>query len=532
MGSLLFFVICTKLFFCLSIVYCRRMYRKFISQLQKLYTVDLRSIAIMRIAVALVLLTDLAIRSTDMEVFYTDAGALPRSVLYQWCYNPWFTSVHTLFGSYQAEVWLFVAAAVAAICLLIGWQTRVFTIISWFMLMSLQNRNPLIGQGGDDLLRMALFWAIFLPWGRFYSMDSRKKPAPADTRYSGAACLGYMAQVSAVYIFSALLKTSPEWHSQGTALYYALSLDQILMPAGKLIYYHPHLLMFLTHLTLYFEISVPIFVFLPVWNDASRTFAFLGLIAMHIGISLCLFVGLFFLIGMATAIGLIPTPAMDRIESFVRKILKKPKLQPYQAEVLQPDDIAETEEVADENASGARRSKKLLPKSFLESASAFKETILLFLLAYIIIWNYGNLDEAQYEISPKLQWLGYSLRLNQNWGMFAPSVFKDDGWYIFEGTLVNGQKIDLNRNGTKVDYRKPEPVLSLYKNDRWRKYLENYLFVDNSYMRPYYCSYLIKKWNETHAEKLKAMDVVYMEEFSLPDYKKPVPKRVVLSSCH
>lgn len=526
----LLFVNCFKPFFYLSIVYCHRMYRKFISQLQKLYTVDLRSIALMRIAVALVLLTDLAIRATDIEVFYTDAGALPRSVLYQWCYNPWFTSIHTLSGSYQLQVGLFIIAAIAALFLLVGWQTRIFTIISWFMLMSLQNRNPLIGQGGDDLLRMALFWAIFLPWGRFYSIDSRKKPVPADTRYSGAACLGYMAQVAAVYIFSALLKTSAEWHSEGTALYYALSLDQILMPGGKLIYYHPRLLMFLTHLTLYFEISVPIFIFLPVWNDASRTFVFMGLIAMHIGISLCLFVGLFFLIGMATAIGLIPTAAMDRIENFVRKLIKKPK--PQFVDLSQPNNITDAETSADENAGQAQPKNTLFPKSFIESLSAFKETILLFLLAYIIIWNYGNLDAAEYEISPKLQWLGYSLRLNQNWGMFAPSVFKDDGWYIFEGTLTNGQKIDLNRNGTKVDYKKPKPVLALYKNDRWRKYLENYLFVDNSYMRPYYCSYLMRKWNETHSDKLKAVDVVYMEEFSLPDYKKPVPKRVVLSSCH
>lgn len=500
--------------------------------MQRLYTVDLRSISLMRIAVALVLLTDLCIRATDLEVFYTDAGALPRQVLYDHCYNPWFSSLHTLSGSYSWEVCLFIVAGIAALCLLIGWQTRIFTVISWFMLMSLQNRNPLIGQGGDDLMRMVLFWAIFLPWGSFYSIDSRKKAIPMDTRYSGAACLGYMVQVCAVYIFSALLKTSAEWHSEGTALYYALSLDQILMPGGKLIYYHPRLLMLLTHLTYYFEVSVPVLVFMPISNNLFRTLAVIGLIGMHIGISLCLFVGLFFLIGIATAIGMLPTTTMDRIENFVRRIIKKPRPQII-TEVTDAHHEMPQERMEIEAEEVSPESPKASPsRSVKDSMVAFKDTVLLFLLAYIIIWNYSNLEQAGYEISPRLQWLGYALRLNQNWGMFAPSVFKDDGWYIFEGTLQNGQKIDLNRKGNKVDYNKPKPVLALYKNDRWRKYLENYLFVDNSYMRPYYCSYLIKKWNASHEQKLKAMDVVYMEEFSLPAYKKPVPKRVVLSSCH
>jgi hypothetical protein len=72
--------------------------------------------------------------------------------------------------------------------------------------------------------------------------------------------------------------------------------------------------------------------------------------------------------------------------------------------------------------------------------------------------------------------------------MFAPAVFKDDGWYILEGTTTTGKVIDLNHGGAPVTYQKPASVVSLFKNDRWRKYSENYLFVNNSWMRPYYCS--------------------------------------------
>ena len=46
-----------------------------------LFGVDLRSLALFRIAVALVLLADLAIRATDLVAHYTDAGVLPRATL-------------------------------------------------------------------------------------------------------------------------------------------------------------------------------------------------------------------------------------------------------------------------------------------------------------------------------------------------------------------------------------------------------------------------------------------------------------------
>jgi hypothetical protein len=133
-----------------------------------------------------------------------------------------------------------------------------------------------------------------------------------------------------------------------------------------------------------------------------------------------------------------------------------------------------------------------------------------------------------------MQWIGSVLRLDQHWGMFSPEVFKDDGWYILDGVTSSNQHIDINQDGQPLTYDKPESVLSIIKNDRWRKYGENYVFVNNSFMRPYFCNYRLRVWNESHrkAQQIKELQVIYMLERSQPDYKVSPPERWILCNCN
>src|SRR5688572_9815408 len=157
---------------------------------RKIFTVDLRALAIMRIWLAGIILIDLAIRATDLEAHYGNWGVLPLPALHHHWYNQFHISVHTFSGLWQAQAFLFLLNAGFAFMLLLGYKTRVATIVCWFLMLSLQNRNPLILQGGDDLFRMLLFWGIFLPWQRFYSLDSLQKSdpeLPVKTQYFSAA---------------------------------------------------------------------------------------------------------------------------------------------------------------------------------------------------------------------------------------------------------------------------------------------------------------------------------------------------------
>ncbi|RZK53131.1 MAG: hypothetical protein EOO59_12820, partial [Hymenobacter sp.] len=215
------------------------------------FVLDLRALALLRMGVAAVLLLDLAIRSTDLEAHYSNLGVLPIPALLDYTWTPYQFSLHVASGLWQVQAVLFLVAAALAGALLLGYHTRLATVASWVLLVSLQNRNTLIGQGGDDLLRMLLFWGIFLPWGRVWSWDARREPLPERLDYASAATVAYVVQLALLYWCTALLKYGPEWTRDGTAIYYALSLDQLLLPGGRLLYPHFELLRWLTFATWY-----------------------------------------------------------------------------------------------------------------------------------------------------------------------------------------------------------------------------------------------------------------------------------------
>jgi len=135
-------------------------------------------------------------------------------------------------------------------------------------------------------------------------------------------------------------------------------------------------------------------------------------------------------------------------------------------------------------------------------------------------------------LSERLRFIGYGLRLDQNWGMFAPGVFKDDGWFVLEGTTEKNEHFNLLSPDQPLDFGKPDDVRAMFKNDRWRKYSENYILAYNDFLRGYYCNYYKRIWNEQHrTRRIKSLKVIYMEELTLPDYRYSPPQMVVLWEC-
>lgn len=482
----------------------------------KYLNLDLRALAFMRVCVAIVILLDLSVRVSDLEAFYSNTGAVPLAMVFENAWNDYFVSLHAMSGLWQVQLVLFLLSYFFAIMLLLGYRTRLFTVLSWFMMLSLHNRNSLILQGGDDLLRMILFWGMFLPWGARYSCDA----ILSTKRYENEkiftiATVAYLLQICYIYTGSALLK-GPEWDSTFTAMYYVYGLDQIAYPFTKNLFYYPELLKALTFLAYYFELYVPLLFFIPFKHQWFRFFGVASIILFHFMNNLTLFIGMFPLIGIATSVGLFPSMAMDWIERATARI-KFAVIQSF--------------------SSIAAFIKSAIPwrEPVYERSALFRNVrnaVLVFLVLFVFDWNFSNLSFVNSKLSDNLRFIGYSLRLDQNWGMFAPGVFKDDGWYVLEGVTEDGEKVNLWDDGRMVSYKKPENIVSMFKNDRWRKYTENMILTYHSFMRGYFCNYSKRIWNDTHLEKkIKALRVVYMSEFTLPDYKYSKPTEEVLCEC-
>jgi hypothetical protein len=476
-------------------------------------SLDIRALGLMRILVSAVVLLDLGVRISDLEAFYANTGAVPLAMVFQHAWNNYFVSLHAMSGLWQFQLVLFLLAIFFGAMLLIGYRTRLFTILSWFMLLSLHNRNGLILQGGDDLLRMVIFWSIFLPWGEAYSCDALiASPVKRRPTTFSVPSVAYLLQICYIYTGSALLKGN-EWHTDFTAMYYVYGLDQIAYPVTRYFFYHPALLKIMTMAAWYFELLIPLLFFVPFRHQWFRLFGVLAVCCFHGFNGLTLLIGMFPLIGIATIAGLLPSSAMNLIERHTQR------LRPV---------------VRESFYSYALRLRPLIAwrqpwPQLAPPVEKAKTACLVFLVFFVFDWNFSNLSFVGSKLSDSLRVIGYTLRLDQNWGMFAPGVFKDDGWFMLEGTTRSGEKINMLSSDHRVDYRKPESITSMFRNDRWRKFTENLILSSNSFMRGYFVNYCRRVWNDAHpGQRIRKLELVYMSEFTLPDYKPSPPKREVL----
>src|SRR5215471_7874435 len=88
--------------------------KKLLRYLQAAYSLDLRSLALFRVALGAVLLGDLIWRALDLTVFYTDFGVLPRAALLdKFSPGPRF-SIHLISGQFVFQAILFLLAAAFA----------------------------------------------------------------------------------------------------------------------------------------------------------------------------------------------------------------------------------------------------------------------------------------------------------------------------------------------------------------------------------------------------------------------------------
>jgi predicted DCC family thiol-disulfide oxidoreductase YuxK len=285
------------------------------TRVRDIFGADLRSLALLRIAVGILLLVDLAQRASDLVAHYTDFGVLPRTAAIETAYSRWLLSIHFINGTWEIQAILFSLAGLFALALLVGYQTRIATIGSWFLFLSLNIRNPIILQGGDIEFRVILFWAIFLPWGMRYSIDKVLHPEwdNLPTATVSWATFAYLFQIIFIYWFGALLKTGPEWRSEWTAVYYALSIDHFTTPLGDFLLQFPWLLKVLTVAVFWFEALGPFLLLSPIYTGPLRTLGVLGFFLMHLGFGLGLAIGLFAFIGALCPIGLLPSWFWEKI---------------------------------------------------------------------------------------------------------------------------------------------------------------------------------------------------------------------------
>ena len=510
-----------------------------------LFAADLRSIALSRIALGLVLLADALLRLRDLSAFYGDRGVLPRQALFEISTNRWRVSLFAISGHEAVLLVLFGILILAAIGIVLGYRTRLSTVIAWLLVISLHNRNPMILTGADTVLRLTLFWGMFAPWGAYWSLDRWLQPDRGLTRPASEAGFRVLTWGSAalllqpilVHLFAGLLKTDVHWRGFGhmslawqpesfSALYYVLEADQFSLPFGRLLRQLPfEVLQGLTAVTMAIELLAPLALLVTAWSGRVRLVGFLALCAIHVGLIFVMQLGIFPWVNLATLLVFLPAIAWRRLGAVERAL--------------------------DRWLSGlaartpARLAARVPAYRGLRMAGWQKITVAAAMLV-VLLWNVDTLPRAAFPTESR-EWaadLGlparlvpapvrpavYLLRLDQRWNLFAPKPLRDDGWYVIPGTLRDGSEVDVYRNGAAVSWEKPQNISAEFKNYRWRKYSRNLWLRHNQEHRLWYGKWLCRTWNTRHrgGAILESFDIYFMrEDTELPGESSP-PRKVDL----
>ncbi|MFD4661476.1 HTTM domain-containing protein [Kitasatospora sp. NPDC058444] len=69
-------------------------------------------------------------------------------------------------------------AVLAALAVLLGWRTRASTVLFLVTVLSLQNRDVFLGDGGDNVVHLMAVYLVFTRCAEVWSLDARRRRRP------------------------------------------------------------------------------------------------------------------------------------------------------------------------------------------------------------------------------------------------------------------------------------------------------------------------------------------------------------------
>ena len=462
----------------------------------RLFGIDYRSLALFRVMLGISLATDLV---TQIPVFWTlhmPGGAIDRQALEQRFTGSWYWSVFWLSDWPPYRVMLLAAVAAASLCLVLGWRTRIATIVAWIVITSLNYDAPPATSGGDILLGLLLFWSMFLPLGQRWSLDARRLPPPPATTFASVATAGVLLQMAMMYFFTGIAKLTPPW-LDGTALELVFSNARITRPLGSLLAGAVVVPRALTWLTLAAELGLPFLMFSPWKTAAFRSVALVVFMGMHLCIELTVNVLIFSLVSLAGLICFVPSRwwtcfPLNRLAALCDRLLPAPE----------------------QSGSGSRSTRAAIPSSAkFPVMRRFGQALLVVPIVYCLAENLSS-NFAAPQTRAQLEWcdrLGELLTLGQTWNMFF------DPRNLYYDVALVGKKnddtyVDLLRPGVTV----VDPTLcparpAEYPSARMKAFLI-YLANDGyGAFRRSYVEQAFRHWNANAApqDKLVNLFLVY-----------------------
>ncbi|QCS43522.1 HTTM domain-containing protein [Natrinema versiforme] len=471
------------------------------------FEIDLRALAAFRIAVGLLIITDLVLRARNLRAFYTDAGVLPLEALFS-DYSSVY-SLHAVSGEAWVQALLFCVAGAFALALLAGYRTRLATIASWVLLVSLHARNPMILNGGDILLRMLLLWGIFLPLGERWSIDARRIDRDRQT-VSSVGTMAVLMQVLLMYVTNAIHKSRSDTWMAGNAVGEIFRADQFTVLLGNVIAEQALLMRAFTHLWMVLILLSPLLIVLTGYRRAAFASLFVG---MHLGMFVTIQVGIFPLVAVAGLVLFYPPVVWDATTAIATRVGLTPRFR---------DGMTRLQGAAPQFSLPLFPSVRdgIPPLTSITSRGRilFSTVVPWLFLVLVVLANAQAVDYT--EMPDPAEQVIDTAHADQQWRMFAPDPISNARWLVVPGELEGGTETDVLHESA-VSWDRPPSVDETYETSRWRKYIATMRYADNENHRSYFANHLCGRWNETHETGVEQVTIYGLTDRAAPYDDEP-----------
>lgn len=234
-------------------------------------------------------------------------------------------------GGFEA---FYALAILAGVLFTLGWRTRISSLLFCFVVVALENRSPLITDGGDNALVLMSIFLCFTRCGRHWSLDARRlrtrgtvddlpewrlelgavREQVANVLHNGAV-LVIAFQVCVIYATAGLFKVQGSMWQDGSALGYVLRLHwfQPWPELDSWLLGHGMLLALAGYVTVFVQIGFPFAVFSPRLKYPSLVV----LAGMHLSIAVLLGLPFFSLIMLVGDAVFLSDRAWQAIEKWI-----------------------------------------------------------------------------------------------------------------------------------------------------------------------------------------------------------------------
>ncbi|MDQ2050572.1 HTTM domain-containing protein [Natronolimnohabitans sp. A-GB9] len=486
--------------------------------------IDTRALAAFRIAAGLLIVADILLRFRNFTFFYTETGVVPQSLATEMTADNAF-SVYYFTTDSTVIAALFALTILIAIQLIVGYKTRIATVLSFLLVVSLDHHNPLVLSFADTLFRMLLFWAMFLPLGERWSVDAVHADSSPRTGITSLASAAILAQVVYMYVLNGYHKRESELWTGGEATPLIMGLDNTTFLLGELMRNVPTLLQY-GGVTWYYMLLFAWLLILLRGN--TRAFFVAMFIAGHASFAITVRIGAFPYVAMAGLLLFLQAPVWDRLEALVRSVtFDGSRLAHVRTEL--------------------ERLGSRLPRARIDSktlghvrTTVYTIALVVAVVSLLVVPTLSYLPVAQFvdeEDGPKdrIDDRADTIRVSQpDWTVFAPHPRTVDRYYVFPAETEGGDTVDAY-NERPVTHDRP--------SDELQKQFDTYRerFYMNSVRRggpddivvETLAEHLCETWADDHGEELTHVNAHYVaEDVTLETIDEPADRDREIESIY